>query len=312
MATILITGGTGLIGRTITRALIARGDEVIILTRSKRKSDTKNLSYASWNPSEGTIDETAIGKADAIIHLAGANVAEKRWTRKRKLEIRESRVASGNLLARSLQSVPNKVKCLVSASATGYYGPDPMVPNPRPFVESDPPGEDFLGSVAQEWEAAVAPVGLMNKKLAILRTGIVLSREGGAYPEFKKPLRYFISSILGNGKQVVSWIHIDDLVRLYVHVIDKGLEGVYNAVAPNPVSNKELVEKLAKISNRVSIPLHVPSFVLKAVLGEMSIEVLKSTTVSSAKLQSQGFQFLYPTIKEALKELNAHSNSRSL
>jgi uncharacterized protein (TIGR01777 family) len=305
MATVLITGGTGLIGNALTRVLVGRGYDVIILSRSKRSSEGAHLSYAVWDVKNQIVDPEVIGKADYVVHLAGANVGEKRWTAARKKEIVESRVKSGGLLVKALKEIPNKVKAVISASAMGYYGPDQQIPNPQPFVESDPPFNDFLATTVVQWERSIEPVGEFGKRLVLLRTGIVLSNEGGAYPEFKKPLRFGVASILGTGKQIVSWIHIDDLVRLYVEAMEnEQWSGAYNAVSPNPVNNKTLVGEIARQTRGLHITGRVPSFILKALLGELSIEVLKSTTVSSRKAGERGFRFLYPNISDAVKALS--------
>lgn len=306
MATILITGGTGLIGTALTKALVVKGYDVIILSRSEKKSSQQNISYAVWDVKGQTIDEEAIKKADYIVHLAGANVGEKRWTSKRKKEIVNSRVDSGKLLVKALKEIPNKVKVVISSSAMGYYGPDTQIPNPKPFVETDPPYNDFLATTVVQWEKAIEPVKDLGKRFVLFRTGIVLSNEGGAYKEFKKPLRFGVASVLGTGKQTVSWIHIDDLVRLYTDAIENDRwNGIYNAVSPNQVSNQQLIKEMARQATGFHITAKVPSFVLKIVLGEMSIEVLKSTTVSSQKILKQGFQFLFPTIQDAIKKLRA-------
>jgi len=306
MATVLITGGTGMIGTALTKVLVQKNHEVIVLSRDKKNSSQKNISYAVWNVNNGSIEEEAIRKADYIVHLAGANVAQKRWTIKRKKEIVGSRVDSGILLVKALTEIPNKVKAVVSSSAIGFYGPDPEVPNPRPFVETDSSFDDFLATTVVEWENAIEPVKDLAKRLVVFRTGIVLSNEGGAYKEFKKPLKFGIASVLGSGKQIVSWIHIDDLVRMYMEAIENiNLNGVYNAVAPNPVSNEQLIQEIERQTKGFHITAKVPSFVLKTILGEMSIEVLKSTTVSPEKVEAEGFRFLYPTIQDAVKNLRA-------
>lgn len=306
MQTILITGGTGLIGNALTTALLEAGNEVIILTRNpNRYKGSGMLSYAAWDPVAGKIDEAAIRKGNAILHLAGAGVADKRWSAKRKKEIIDSRVKGGELLCKALVTIPNEISVVVAASAIGWYGPDPVIPNPKPFIETNPAFDDFLGSTCKAWEESLAPITGMGKRLVILRTGIVLALEGGALAEFIKPLRFGFATILSTGKQIISWIHLQDLVRLYMQAMKvTDWQGVYNAVAPVPVNNKELVLTLAKLVRGSNfLPIHVPGIFLKMVLGEMSIEVLKSTTVSSSKISAAGFQFIFPSIEAGLRAL---------
>lgn len=303
MATVLITGGTGMIGTALTKKLVSKGYEVLILTRKKKKPHG-NVSYAEWDVVKGAIEKQAIEKADFIVHLAGANVGEKRWTQKRKKEIVDSRVKSSKLLVKNVETIPNKIKAVISASAIGWYKTDPQIPNPKPFVETDPPDDSFLGTTGKLWEESIKPVKDAGVRLVYLRTGIVLSNEGGAFPEFKKPLYFRTATILGNGKQIISWIHIDDLVNLYIYAIEnENLSGVYNAVAPEPVNNKTLMQTIGAALNRNYICLKVPEFALKIVLGEMSIEVLKGATVSSSKIEGEGFEFKFRNIEEAVNEL---------
>lgn len=304
MATVLITGGTGLIGTALTRELVKRQHHVIILTRDAKQKPAPSIQYAHWDVEKGEIDKSAIAQADYIVHLAGENVAGKRWTEKRKQQIVNSRVDSGTLLVKSLAETDNKVRAVISASGIGWYGPDPVIPNPHPFKETQPPAADFLGITCEKWENAIAPVTAMDKRLVILRTGIVLSKEGGAYPEFKKTLSFGVASVLGDGKQIISWIHIDDLVNIYLEAINNtALSGVYNAVAPAPVSNAHLIRAIAKHAGKPHITLPVPTFALKLLLGEMSVEVLKSTTVSAEKIAAAGYVFRQPTIAQALRHL---------
>ncbi len=300
MKSILITGGTGLIGRALTQALLQRGYRVIILTRSpeKYRSRNENLEYAFWNPAEKKIDTNAMARADMVIHLAGEPVAGKRWSGKRKQEILDSRAGTGGFIVECLQEIPNHVSTVIGASAIGWYGPD-RAKDHTPFTEEDPPSADFLGQTAYQWEMSLAPVEKLKKRLVLLRIGIVISEEGGAVAEFRKPLKFGLATIMGNGRQMVSWIHLDDLVRIFLFIIDhEELRGVYNAVAPNPVTNKELVTRIArKYRGKWFLPFYVPSFVLQLVLGEMSMEVLKSAYVSSKKLQKAGFIFQYPSFE---------------
>lgn len=310
MATVLISGGTGLIGSALTKQLLTKGYDVIILTRQKNKrSDTPHLSYAHWDIQQQTIEEKAIQKADHIIHLAGANVAGKSWTKNRKKEIEESRTQSGALIVKAVNEIPNNVQTVISASAIGWYGPDPQIPNPNPFIETDASANDFLGNTCQQWEHSIVPVMDAGKRLVILRTGIVLSTKGGAYIEFKKPLQFGIAAILGSGKQIVSWIHMDDIVGLYMYAMENNhMQGIYNTVSPQPVSNKQLVLSMAKAKCGVYIPVHVPELALKMILGEMSIEVLKSATVSSKKVEAAGYSFLFPNIETAVENLNKRAS----
>jgi hypothetical protein len=263
------------------------------------------LQRLRWDPATGFIDPAAIRQADYIVHLAGAGVADRRWSTRQKKVIEESRTLTGKLLVKALQDHPNHVKAVLSASGIGWYGADPAIPNPRPFEETDPADDQFLGRTCLRWEAAIAPVTEMGKRLVVLRTGMVLSRQGGALAEFKKPVRFGVAAILGSGRQTVSWIHIDDLCRLYLQAIEEEQwTGVYNAVAPTPVSNRTMTIELARrLKGRYFVPVFVPSFLLRLIVGEMSVEVLKSATVSAAKTRAAGFQYIYPTIDTALDNL---------
>lgn len=307
MKTILITGGTGMIGTRLTELLTGKGYEVIILSRQSSvvSRERKGVSYANWDVAVQTIDKEAIAKADHIIHLAGAGVADKRWNEKRKQEIVNSRTQSSALIVKALAEMPNHVESVISSSAIGWYGSDTDKSREKGFTEEAVADTEFLGDTCRLWEESIGPVTKLGKRLVKLRTGIVLSNEGGALVEFKKPIRAGIAAILGNGKQVVSWIHVDDLCNMFIHAIEnKEMNGAYNAVAPHPVTNKYLTLTLSKqMRGSFYIPVYVPSFVLKIVMGEMSIEVLKSATVSARKIQLAHFDFLYPAIEEAIKQL---------
>ena len=315
MATVLITGGTGMIGTALSKMLADNGFNVIIVSRNPLETaakhdykarelyfrDTGKVYYSRWDIDKQYIDPAALAEADYIVHLAGAGVAEKRWTESRKREILESRVRSSEFIVKALKENPNKVRAVVSSSAIGWYGAD----NGKPFVETDPHSHDFLGETCAAWEKSISGVTEIGKRLVILRTGIVMSNEGGALAEFRKPMRTGVATILGSGNQVISWIHIEDLCRLYMHAIDeKEMSGVFNAVAPNPATNRELTNILAQqVTNGRAITMKVPEFALKLALGEMSVEILKSATVSSAKVQSTGFQFIYPRLERAIESL---------
>jgi uncharacterized protein len=303
MQTVLITGGTGLAGTALTALLVQKGYRVIILSRSKRAKNTQSpaVSYAQWDVAAQTIDVAAVQEADFIVHLAGAGVMDKRWTNAYKKEIVDSRVRSSELIVNTLTNNPNKIRAVISASAIGIYGPDtaPAVP----FTEDTPADNSFLGNTCRLWEAAIEPVSTLGKRLVKLRIGIVLSRNGGALAEFEKPLRMGVAAILGNGRQIISWLHIDDLCGAILFAIENdSLSGTFNAAAPAPVSNKALTLTLARqMKGKFFIPIHVPAFVLKLILGEGSIEILKSTTVDCKKIQLAGYQFTCSDIKNALE-----------
>ena len=305
MQNILITGGTGLVGKRLTKLLLTEGYAVTILTRAQPGNVTSDprIKFALWNVKNQTIDVAAVQAADFIIHLAGAGVVDKKWTDAYKKEIRDSRTQSSKLLVDTLTSHSHSVKAIVSSSAIGWYGED--VQAGFAFTETDPADEGFLGQTCKLWEESIEPAAALGVRVCKLRTGIVLSNDGGALAEFKKPVQLGVAGILGNGKQVVSWIHIDDLCRMFVYAINQEqLNGSYNAVAPGPVTNKELTLKLAKLmKGSFYVALHVPVFVLKMMMGSRSMEVLKSTTVSAGKIRSEGFTFLYPSIDAALNQL---------
>lgn len=310
MQNILITGGTGLVGNRLTEMLVDRGYTVTILSRTKNlTSNNSSIKYAFWNIEEQYIDPIAMANAGAIINLAGAGVADKRWTAERKKEIVDSRVNAGRLLVNTLQKQPNNITTIVSASAIGWYGPQPQ--NVEKYQEDQPPNTDFLGETCKLWEQSVHPLLLTKKRLVKLRIGIVLSKNGGALKEFLKPIKFGIAAILGSGKQQISWIHIDDLCRMFIAALEnENMSGAYNAVAPEITTNSKLTTYLAKkLRGSFFIPIYVPKFILKIVVGEMSVEVLKSSNISCQKIHDTGFQFLFPSIKIAIDNIFKNNTS---
>jgi len=304
MHTVLITGGTGMVGTSLTQLLLNKGYQVIVLTRQPRVSNVPNLTYAVWDIDKGYIDPSAIQNADTIVHLAGAGVADKRWSKKRKQEILDSRVKSGELLVKYLTENSHQVKTVVAASAIGWYGPDTAQSLMNGFVETDPVDGAYLGVTCKSWEESVKPIEALGIRLVTLRIGIVLNKKGGALAEFIKPAQFGMATIFGNGKQMVSWIHHHDLCKMMIHGIETAsIIGVYNAVSPDPISNKDLIITITKKLRGFYLPIPVPAFVLKIMLGEMSIEILKSAKVSSKKIQGAGFNFDYPTLHSALNDL---------
>jgi len=306
MKTVIVTGGTGMIGKHLTALLLKKGYKVIIFSHSQQNSNNEsNPSIAHWNVKTAEIDKAAIASADYIVHLAGAGVADKRWTKERKKEIVESRTNSSALLVKALQENENHIEAVVASSAIGWYGADTVASRKNGFAENELPTNDFLGETCRLWEESIEPVKALGKRLVKLRTGVVLSNDGGALVEFKKPLKAGMAAILGSGSQVISWIHIDDICRMYLAAIqNEEMAGVYNAVAPSPVTNKELTLTLAKkMRGNTYLPIHVPAFAIKLAFGELSIEVLKSATVSANKILQSGFAFSYSTINAALTQL---------
>ena len=304
MQTVLITGGTGMVGTSLTELLLSKGYQVIILTRKPQASNVPNLTYAVWDIAKGYIDPLAIGKADTIVHLAGAGVADKRWSKKRKQEIVDSRVMSGALIVKYLTEIPHQVKAVVAASAIGWYGPDTAQSLQHGFVETDPVDDAFLGDTCKRWEESVKPLETLGIKLVSLRIGIVLNKQRGALAEFIKPAQFGLATIFGTGSQMVSWIHYKDLCKMILFGIESAsLKGIYNAVSPDPISNKDLIIAITKKLRGFYLPIPVPAFVLKIMLGEMSIEILKSAKVSSNKIQEADFKFDYPTLDSALNDL---------
>lgn len=307
MPVVLISGGTGLIGIKLTHHLVESNYEVIILSRSKNRSSAHpKITYSFWDSKKQVVDAEVLKKADHILHLAGAGVMDKKWTQEYKKEIIESRTKSSELLIKTLKENAHHVKTFVSASAIGWYGADdyPLL-HKDGFIETDAADKGFLGETCVLWETSVEPISNMGIRLVKIRTGIVLSNDGGAFREFKKPLRFGFAAILGNGKQILSWIHIDDICRIYIEAIEnKNINGSYNAVAPLPVTNKKLIIEMAeKFRNKFYIPIHIPAFFLKLFKGKRGTEILKSATVCNKKIKSTGFTFLYPAIESAIEDL---------
>lgn len=297
---ILITGATGLIGKELVQQLLAKNHTIHYLTTSKTKIEDKpNCIGFYWNPQQGKIDESCIYGVDAIIHLAGANIA-KRWTKAYKQEIIESRILSSELLFNLVKKTPNQVKQIISASGTAIY-PESI---DQVYNEATKESEDsFLSNVVKKWESSVNVFQVLGIKVCKLRTGIVLSNKGGALPEMVKPIKLGFGAAMGSGKQIQSWIHIDDLVSLYVFALEKQLEGIYNAVTPNPISNEVLTKTIAERLNKSLWLPNVPELAMKIILGEMSYLLFSSKNLSANKVLDLGFQFQFPDIKQAMLDL---------
>lgn len=296
----MITGASGLIGKRLTELLLQKGHQVSHLGRKKSAGPVP--SYV-WDVKNGTLDINALKGIDTIIHLAGAGIADKPWTKERKREILESRTQSTQLLHTALKQNPNTVRAFISASAIGYYG---FEASDKTFTENSEAGNDFLASVTRQWEEEVEKLKALPLRIAKIRIGIVLSEEGGALKPMLLPIKYFVGSPLGSGKQWMSWIHIDDLCSMFVHLIEnEKLDGVYNATSPTAATNAEFTKAIAAVLKRPIWLPKVPEFVLKIVLGEMASLIIQGSKVSSAKIQESGFVFQHPTLQGALENLLA-------
>jgi uncharacterized protein (TIGR01777 family) len=299
---ILITGATGLIGSELVKLLLSKNHSVHYLTTSNDKiNEEPNYKGFYWNPQEGKIDERCIDGVDAVVHLAGANIAQ-RWTNKYKQEIIESRTLSSELLFNLIKKTPNQVRQLISASGTAIY-PESIS---QVYDETTTESEDsFLSNVVKKWEESVDTFQVLGIKVCKLRTGIVLSNKGGALPEMVKPINLGFGGAMGTGKQIQSWIHITDLVAMYYFAIEKQLEGIFNAVSPHPVSNQELTKVIAKTLKKPLWLPNIPEFVMNLILGEMSYLLFSSKNLSSIKITNSGFQFQFPKIDKAINDLYA-------
>ncbi len=298
----VITGGSGLIGRQVARVLIEQGHEVRSLSRSTKQHPVAGVKTYQWNPKTGQMDAAALAGADAVIHLAGEPIADQRWTLERRKAIMESRVETAALMAKKLEDLPNNVKTIISASGIGYYGYSARTS----FTEDSPPAEgNFPADVCIRWEQAAQLMSAGKRRLVVLRIGLVLSKDGGAYPALTLPVKLGAGTWLGSGEQVMSWIHIKDLAMLIAYAMQNpAMEGVYNAVAEEPVSQKFFLKQVARYMHRPLWPLGVPAFLLEIMLGSRAELVLGGSTVISNRLKDTGFRFRYPYLYESLAELN--------
>ena len=299
---VLITGATGLIGNELVSLLLQNGVSIHYLTTSKKKIENE-LNYKGfyWNPEQGIIDENCLMGVDAIIHLAGATIS-KRWTNSYKQEIIESRLLSSAVLFKALKNHPNQVKQIVSASGTAIYPNNDKVIYDENLQEID---NSFLGNVVYKWEESADKFKSLGLKVCKLRTGIVLSNKGGALIEMAKPIKMGIGSPFGTGKQIQSWIHIHDIAALYFFAISNDLEGVYNAVAPNPVSNEKLTMTIATVLKKPLFMPNIPKFMMKLLLGEMHELLFENRNLSAQKIIDKGFVFKYKTIEKAIENIYA-------
>lgn len=295
MACILIAGANGLVGQRLTQVLQAAGHEVRWLVRNPNGRET--VRTFAWNPERHELPEEALHETDVIISLAGAPIAGSRWTTAYKHTILQSRLDAAQTLMHSLNNTPHRVSCVISASAIGYYGNR----DHEILDENSKMGTGFLSETTAAWESAYASCPVRH---ITIRIGIVLSRDGGALPKLEAPLRAGVASILGPGNQVMSWIHIDDLCAIFLHALSSNsANGTYNGVAPHPVEQRAFMRTLRRIVNPVSLLLPAPALALRLLLGEQAALVLDSTFVSCDRVLSEGFQFKFPHLSDALKDL---------
>jgi len=298
---ILVTGATGLIGQELIRLWIEKEYEIHYLTtRKNHKHPHPNVTPFYWNPESETIDLNCFEGVQVVVNLAGASVS-KRWTSSYKKKIQESRVNGALLLVNAIQKLPtHQIQQLVSASAIGVYPHDLQCL----YTEKETKiADSFLGTVVKQWENAIESFAKINIPVTTIRIGLVLSNQGGALPMTTLPIRYGVGSWFGSGKQWQSWIHIEDMARIIDFVIANKLEGVYNAVAPHPVTNKEFIKSIANVLHRPLFLPPIPQFFMKLVLGEMASVIFESQQVSSQKIQNAGFEFHFSKLHPALLSL---------
>ena len=297
---VLITGATGLLGNEITELLLKNGMKVNYLTTSKDKIQHQpNYQGFFWNPEEGIIDESCFIDVESVINLAGSNISEL-WTAQYKEEIVESRTNAINLLYNALRNNPNQVRHFITASAIGVYPSSFVTTYSEDFTQFN---NSFLANVVVKWEEAASQIERLGIQVCKLRIGLVLSDDGGALPKMAKPIRMGFGAAFGSGKQWQSWIHIKDLAQIFLFALENRLAGVYNAVAPNPVTNNQLVKAIAQILDVPVFLPNIPKFILSLILGEMHTLLFESQKVSCQKIQDEGYDFQFQNLDVALKNI---------
>lgn len=297
---VLITGATGLIGTHLSNLLLSHGIHINYFTTDKDKiKSLPSFEGYYWNPEQCIIDKSAFIGVDAIIHLAGATVA-KRWSTSYKLQILQSRVLSGNLLYKTLKENPHQVKQIIAASGIAIYPSSKDENYNENFTDY---ANDFLGNVVEKWETSVRLFNKIGIETCYLRTGLVLAKESMALGKLVKPISMGAGAAFGSGNQWQSWIHIDDAVKIYYFALANKLSGIYNVVAPQPVTNTKLVHSIAsKLGKRILLP-NIPQFMVKPFIGEMATLLYDSQKVDASKIISEGFKFRFNKVEEALEDL---------
>lgn len=296
---VAITGATGLIGKKIVKKLIERGDQVLVLTRSVEKTKglfSANVDLVEWDIKSKDL-HTKLEGVDAVIHLAGENVMGKRWNAQHKKKILESRVLGTRSIVDAIYKMDNRPKVLVGASAVGYYGNSEIQVD-----ESSTVGAGFLADVVKAWEDETAKVELLNVRRVNVRIGIVLDKNDGALGKLLTPFRFFVGGPLGSGKQWFPWVHVDDVVDLFLFSLDNNINGVLNAVSPEIVRMNEFCKILGTVMNRPYF-FNVPEFILKLVVGEAAEVILTGANVTPNRTIELGYKFRYPKLQSALEEI---------
>lgn len=293
---VLITGGTGLVGKVLSPLLIKNGFEVILLSRN-----AQGENVFLWDISKNFIDKNAIIKCDHIVHLAGEGIADKHWTAERKKAIIDSRVLSSELLIKSLKQNNKEIKTIIAASAVGYYGSET---SQHIYRETDKPSTGFLSETCVEWEQATVDFAPYCDRLIQLRLGVVLDKNGGALKKIAQPINYYAGTVLGDGKQYMPWIDVNDVCQMILFGIqNQQIRGIYNAVASQHITNEIFTHAIAKALNKSIVLPHVPAFVIKMIFGELAVTVLEGSRASNEKIKQAGFKFQFDTIEKALNNL---------
>lgn len=296
MKKILIAGGTGFVGKALIKHLLNCGYMVNVLTRRNKISSTENIRYFEWDIKKGFIDEKAFEGVSKIINLTGANITEKRWTEKRKVEIIESRTKAIDLLFTYVKTRNFSIDIFISSSAVGYYG---AITTDEIFTEKSNNGSDFLASICRKWEKSALQFESLGVATVILRKGVVLGRDGGICQKLAPLAKLGINTSLGNGRQYLPWIDIRDLVRLYEFILKTDeLSGVFNAVSSEHIMMNDFSKTLLQSFGKTSFLPNVPAFIIKLLLGEMSVMLLEGSRASNEKIKQTGFQFEYSSIEK--------------
>ena len=298
-AKILITGGSGTIGRYLTSMLLSEGYQVSHLSR--KQDQFGRVRVHRWDPEKGILNPVVLDGVDYIIHLAGANIGEKRWTKKRKQELYDSRIKTAELILENIRTSGRKLRAFISASATGYYG---MTTSGKIYMETDEAAPDFTGELCRHWENVADRFGETGARAVRIRSGVVLTRRGGALGRISTLARAGLASALGTGKQYFPWIHVDDLCGIYIKAVeDTSLNGAFNAVGPGHITNRDFMKAVAVSLNKPFIAPNVPSYVMRLVFGEMAGMLLEGSRVSPEKIISAGYDFRFKSAGDALKDL---------